>query len=235
MAIQTFTSGQTLTATQMNNLQANDYNLTTTTQTGNYTLVVGDRGTREIANSASAITFTVPANVFTAGDIVQVHNIGAGVLTLAAGAGMTLTSGDGLRVIQWQGGTIFFTSATAAIFFPTNIGLQTKLITSTRDLTAASGNVSYTGVGFTPTAIHNISYVTASLGSLGYADSARADTGIKLNVTATYESGFIYLETTSNNYQTATIASYDSDGFTLTWTKVNSPTGTLQLSFLCMR
>ena len=115
------------------------------------------------------------------------------------------------------------------------VNLQSKLITSTRDLTAASGNVSYTGTGFTPTAIIQLSFITASIASIGFADSARADLGFKMNVTATYESGVVYFETSSNNYQTASVASYDSDGFTLTWTKVNSPTGTVNLGFLCLR
>ena len=64
MAKQTFTSGQTLLASQMNSLQANDYNWTVTTQTANYTLQAADKGTREVMNMSSAGTVTVPNAVF---------------------------------------------------------------------------------------------------------------------------------------------------------------------------
>lgn len=135
MAKQTFTAGQVLTAAQMNDLQTNDFNLSVTTQTGNYTLVSADKGTREVANSATAITFTIPSATFAAGDIVEIHNIGAGTLTLS-GSGVTINSADVLTVAQWQGGTLYFTSATAAIWFP-------------RAKTVSSGLVYVTGASFT--------------------------------------------------------------------------------------
>lgn len=226
-----FSAGQVLTAAQLNSISE----LVTNTQTNDYTLAATDAGDRVIANKATAITFTVPDSVFTASQVVHIHNIGAGRLTIAAGAGATVNGADTLLVEQYQGGTLFFTSASSSIWFPTSYGLRSKLITSTRDLTAASGNVSYTGAGFKPTVIIQLSHITASIASIGLADSARTDLGLKMNVTATYESGVIYFETSSNNYQYGTIASYDSDGFTLTWTKVNSPTGTVNLGFLCLR
>jgi len=119
MAKQSFSSGQTLTAQQMNDLQSNDFNLTATTKTADATLVVGDRGTRVIGNAGTAITFTVPDSTFTAGDTVQVHNIGAGTVTVAAGTGLTLNSADVLTLSQYQSGTVYFTSASSAILFPT--------------------------------------------------------------------------------------------------------------------
>lgn len=137
MAKQSFSSGQTLTAQQMNDLQTNDFNMSVTTQTANYTLQAADKGTREVANAGSAITFTVPNNVFAAGDIVDIHNINTGLLTLAAGTGMTLSSADVLTVNQWQGGTLYFTSASASIWFP-------------RAKTVSAGGLIYlTGASFT--------------------------------------------------------------------------------------
>lgn len=118
MAKQTFTSGQTLTASQMTTLQQNDWNWSTSVQTGNYTLVAADAGTREIANAGTAITFTVPNNTFTAGDVVEIHNIGAGTLTLAAGTGVTLNTAGSLTVAQWQNGTLYATSTSAFIWMP---------------------------------------------------------------------------------------------------------------------
>jgi len=119
MAKQTFTSGKTLTAAQMNDLQSNDFNQTVSTKTAAYTFVVGDRGTRVVLNDTTARTFTIDDAIFSAGDTIQVHNINTGVLTIAAGAGVTLNGADVLTVAQWQSGTIYFTSASSAIFFPT--------------------------------------------------------------------------------------------------------------------
>jgi len=119
MPKQSFSSGQTLLSSQMNDLQTNDFNQTVSTKTDAYTFVVGDRGTRVVLNDTTARTFTIDDAIFSAGDTIQVHNINTGVLTIAAGAGVTLNGADVLTVAQYQGGTIFFTSASSAIFFPT--------------------------------------------------------------------------------------------------------------------
>jgi hypothetical protein len=121
MAKQSFTSGQVLTAAQCNTLNANmGWNLDTNTQTGTtYTLVIGDVGEYVTLNNASPITLTVPASVFSAGDTVNVIQLGAGQVTLAAGVGATLNSqGSKLKLTgQYAAATILFTSATAAVVF----------------------------------------------------------------------------------------------------------------------
>jgi len=122
-----FTSGQTLLAANLNAITE----LVTNTQTDDYTLAATDAGDRVIANKATAIVFTVPNSVFTASQIVRIHNIGAGVLTLSAGAGLTLNGADVLTLSQYQGGELFFTSASSAIFFPT-----AKTVTSISGTTA---------------------------------------------------------------------------------------------------
>jgi len=94
-------------------------NLTVDTKTNDYTFVAGDVDKRVVANKASAIAFTVNNSIFSAGDTLAVHNINTGLLTLTAGAGVTINGADVLTVAQYQGGTLFFTSASSAIFFPT--------------------------------------------------------------------------------------------------------------------
>lgn len=116
MAKQTFTAGQVLTAAQMNNLQTDIFNQTTSTKTANYSLVVGDRGTRVIGNGTS-ITFTVDNNIFTAGDTIKIHNINSTALTIAAGSGVTINAAAGLTMAQWQEATLFATSASSFILF----------------------------------------------------------------------------------------------------------------------
>ena len=62
-------------------------------QTGTtYTLVIGDKDKIVTASNASAITVTVPPSVFSANDIINVQQIGAGQVSLAQGSGVTITS-----------------------------------------------------------------------------------------------------------------------------------------------
>jgi hypothetical protein len=62
-------------------------------QTGTtYTLVSGDLNKLVTASNASAITVTVPPSVYSANDVVNVQQIGAGQVTFAQGSGVTITS-----------------------------------------------------------------------------------------------------------------------------------------------
>ena len=117
MALQTFTASQVLTATQMNNLQANDYNWTVTAKTASYVLTAADKGTTITMSNAGATTITVNNSLFSAGDTLRIYNIGAGTCTITAGTATVNTAGS-LALTQWGGGTLYFTSASAAIFFP---------------------------------------------------------------------------------------------------------------------
>jgi hypothetical protein len=97
MARQTFTAGQTLTAVQMTQLQANaGYNLDFNPQTGTtYALVIADAGKLISLTNASAITLTIPANTsvaFSIGDQVNLYQGGAGQVTVVGAAGVTLRS-----------------------------------------------------------------------------------------------------------------------------------------------
>ena len=115
MAIQTFTSGQVLTAAQVNALQANDYNQTVSTKTASYVLAAADKGTKIVMNSASATTITVNTSLFAAGDTLTLLNIGAGVCTITAGTA-TVSTTSTLALVQNAGGTLYFTSAGVSVF-----------------------------------------------------------------------------------------------------------------------
>lgn len=139
MALTTFTSGQVLTAAQLNAVQANDYNQTVSTKTASYTLVATDKGTRVVMNSASATTITVNTSLFSAGDTLVLQNIGAGVCTVTAGTA-TVSSAGPLAIPQYGNGTLYFTSAGVAIFFPSAGPAASSALTllSTNTLSAAS-------------------------------------------------------------------------------------------------
>jgi hypothetical protein len=117
MAKQTFSTGQVLTSAQMTSLQANDYNQTVSAKTASYVLAAADAGTTITMNSATATTITVNTSLFTAGDTLRIANIGAGVCTVTAGTATVTTAGT-LALVQWAGGMLYFTSASASIFFP---------------------------------------------------------------------------------------------------------------------
>ena len=67
--------------------------LTLNAQTGTtYTLVAGDLNDLVTLNNASAITLTIPPSVFSANDSLSIAQIGAGQVTFAQGAGVTINS-----------------------------------------------------------------------------------------------------------------------------------------------
>jgi hypothetical protein len=62
-------------------------------QTGTtYTFVASDADKLVTTSNASAVTVTIPPSVFTTGQQFDVQSIGVGLTTLAAGAGVTITS-----------------------------------------------------------------------------------------------------------------------------------------------
>jgi hypothetical protein len=83
--------------------------ITANTQTGNYTLVLADRGKVVEMDSASATTVTVPPNssvAFPTGALVEVYRHNTGTVTLVAGSGVTLRSPGGLLGVSAQYDTV---------------------------------------------------------------------------------------------------------------------------------
>jgi len=114
---------------------------------------------------------------------------------------------------------------------------QSKVTSATRDLTAASGTVAYTGVGFKPTSLRILSFASGGSPGIygnGLSDASRAsqvvaytsDTGVIISATNRV---VLYSDLATANQQSASVSSYDSDGFTLSWTKIGTPSGTLNL------
>ena len=117
---------------------------------------------------------------------------------------------------------------------------KTKLFT--RDIAGANGDVSYTGIGFIPTSII-FSYMTTDgkcVGT-GMVDSVKAMVSYFSAQQAGYLSGdsasdkCIYFSNQSGTNQQALLKTYDADGFTLTWNKVGTPTGTGSIIAMCFR
>lgn len=92
------TTGQVLSKASGSDLdfswiEQDDTTLSFNAQTGTtYTLVIGDLGKWVTLSNASGITLTVPPSVFSTGNTINIQAIGAGQVTLAQGAGVTITS-----------------------------------------------------------------------------------------------------------------------------------------------
>lgn len=74
-------------------IEQDDTTLSFNAQTGTtYTLVASDSAKLVTLSNASGITLTVPPSVFSTGNQINIQQIGAGQVTLAQGAGVTITS-----------------------------------------------------------------------------------------------------------------------------------------------
>ena len=133
MAKQTFTTGQVLTAAQVNSLQANDFNQTVSVKTANYTLVAADKGTRIEFNTSGSVTCTVNSGLFDAGDTLVIQNRGAGTATITAGTATVNTSAS-LALTQYSSGTLYFISNSAALFFGDAAGISASIVDAKGDL-----------------------------------------------------------------------------------------------------
>jgi len=148
------------------------------TKTASYVLVAADVNKRIVMNSASATTITVNTGIFSAGDTVWIHNIGAGTTTVTAGTATVNTAGS-LDVGQWEGGSLYFTSASSAIFFRGGgAGVANANFTDTATGTYSSGGKSYKFITFT--ASGTLTVDTAGLADIlvvGGGGSGGADGG----------------------------------------------------------
>lgn len=99
----------------------------------------------------------------------------------------------------------------------------------------ASGDVSYTGVGFKPRAITFWQYVYENVNwphvnSLGFCDVLLGQRGFYYYLTSTFMTTMAATVVRcqgalAGNSQSASVKSMDNDGFTLTWTKAGTGSG----------
>ena len=109
-------TNKTLTSPILNTPTINDarQNLTLNAQTGTtYTLVLTDNGRLVTLSNAAAITLTVPTNAsvaFATGAVINIQQIGAGQVTVAGAAGVTL-NGTGTKTrAQWSAASLIKTA-----------------------------------------------------------------------------------------------------------------------------
>ena len=208
MSKQSFTTGQVLTAAQVNSLQANDFNQTVSVKTANYTLAAADKGTRIEFNTSGSVTCTVNSGLFDAGDTLVIQNRGAGTATITAGTATVNTSAS-LALAQYSAGTLYFVSDSAALFFGDAAGISASIIDAKGDLIVgtADNTVGRLAVG---TDGHTL-----------VADSSVSPTGLKWAAPAagSFVGCYVYRGSTqsiANNTTTSLVFEdeiFDTDGF----------------------
>ena len=194
MAKQTFTTGQVLTAAQMQSLQSTALGGgDATPKTASYVLVAADAGTTVAMNAAGATTITVNTGLFAAGDTVFIQNLGAGACTVTAGTATVATAGS-LILPQNDAGILYFTSASAAIFYDYIQAGAVSPLTTKGDLYTFSTSDARLGVGANGTTL--------------VADSSEA-TGLKWQ--AASSGGMTLLSTTSLSGSSVSLTSISQD------------------------
>jgi hypothetical protein len=141
-----FLSGAVLTAANLNSA----FNaLTFRAVTGvSDTLVLADNGGAVSYSNASAITATVPpfsSVAYANGTVIQLLNLGAGVVTITAGVGVTL-NGSVVTLAQNAGGTLIKTATNTWYFLPSaSAGAGMDLMTPSGVVngTLSGGEVSF--------------------------------------------------------------------------------------------
>lgn len=190
-----FTASSVLTAAALNTA-FNAY--TVNAQTGTtYTFVLTDHGGLVTASNASSSTYTVPPNAsvaFAVGDRIGILNIGAGTVTLAPGAGVTVNASS-LNISQYGGGTLVKTATNTWYFVAGGSPKASVSSTSGSPTTGANGSKTYykfTGSG--SVTIGTAGFVTALIiggggggasgggGGGGGAGGCFGNTGISVDI-----------------------------------------------------
>lgn len=163
----------------------------------------------------------------------------ATALILPTGANITTAAGDTADFISLGSGNWVCTNYQRKDGTPLAGGLTVKTGSFTRALTTASGTQAITGVGFTPKAV-----IFLGVRDGGLLDTKGFDTGVAANcILQGYDSNqflgaaysIYFYHGSGVDRQRALITSLDADGFTLTWTKDGSPTGTGTMLYLAIK
>jgi hypothetical protein len=191
----------------------------------------------------AAAAITPPANDGTA--------LGTGALSfsdlfLALGGVINFNNG-GITITEVSDALAFAGASAGYTFdqpltFTSTLGaVRSKLVTFTRVLSAANNSVAYTGVGFKPSSIICTGGITSNSSysmPMGIVDSARSGSSLAYfnsGNALTFASFIDVIDSAGTNEVIADVSSFDSDGFTLAWSKSNSPVGTATFYALCLR
>lgn len=254
MARQVFSTSQQLTSVQMTQLQNSVWSDDVNAQTGTtYTLLASDAGKQVTMTNASASTLTIPPSAtttFATGVRIQVIQLGAGIVTLTAGSGVTIIQpAVPLTMAQYQvatltkiavdtwtvafsaGGNLTSLIVSGAVTAGSFVGALTGNVTgnvsgssgSCTGNSATATNVAYTGLtGTVPTWNQNTTGNAATATTASSASNASFATSAG---TATNATNATYA-TTAGSATNATNANYASVAGGLSYVKSGRTTVT---------
>ena len=232
MAKQSFSVGQVLTASQMLSLQQTAMlGGSTTAKTASYALIAADAGTVVSVNSTSATTITINTGLFSAGDTVTIQNWGSGAITITAGTATVNTAGS-LIVPQYDGGVLYFISASAAIYFDFVQAGAVSPLTTKGDVYTFSTSDTRLGVGANNTILTadsaeatGLKWATPSSGGMtSLASGSFSASGTAFDISSisdSYNELWLYLTNWSTNYSSDTSA----------YLRLNNDSGSNYLSY----
>lgn len=125
--------------------------------------------------------------------------------------------------------------------------LSVKVGSFTRDMTTATGTQAVTGVGFQPRTVLFLANVSnTGQASIGFGALPNTATNpfqsFSLNSrtatsagTFSMNSGTVFAYQSVSDYYNGNLASFDSDGFTMSWVKTGSTTGTLEVNYIAFQ
>jgi hypothetical protein len=102
-----------------------------------------------------------------------------------------------------------------------------------RDAAGANADVAYTGIGFKPSAMILFTCLNSGAQLSLNLWTTPVQWGVHFS-TAWWPTGNIDMYLTGGR-SWGTLKSFDADGFTITWSKTTNPTGTLNVSYMCLR
>lgn len=235
---QTFLPNDTVTATKLHNLvDAATLSAIVNADIDDSAAIVDTKlATIATAGKVSATSFVDLASIPAGAGVIPSANLGASIPVKATGAEINTGTDDAKfatpKALKDQ------------VVLAKYSDVRFKVGTFTRDMTAGSGDVAYTGIGFTPKAII---FMAGKDTPSGITNFISIGDGTSRNVLASFNysaAGVAQLETTLDLYlvesgtqiQSAVIKTMDADGFTLTWSKGGTPSaGTVKISYIALR
>ncbi len=188
-------------------------------------------------NLAGSIADSKLSTISTAGKInTSAITVGGAIGTAQGGTGVTANANAANGVVTLNGSSQLPAVSGALL---TNLsGFSKEFIGNfTRDMSTANGTTVVTGVGFKPKIIIFFSTIDQLSGGaidIGALDGTHGG-GVELYPSVSAPSGAsIELRVSVSVNQAAVLTSLDTDGFTLTWIKTGSPTGTAYVYYLCI-
>jgi len=144
-----FEAAEVLTAVDLNAMIGAP---TQNAQTGTtYTAVLLDAGKTVTLSNAAAVTLTIPAQASVSwADNTQLNflNLGAGTVTITAGAGVTI-NGTPLTLATSKGGSLVRTASNTWTFIPFSAGVDNANFTNAATGTYTSDGIDYKYITFT--------------------------------------------------------------------------------------